>query len=250
MSALQAFVLFFVAIPALAAAESSEDAWARILHARVRERGEVAYRSLARDDAALLQEALRNFAATVPKTLEHDAAVAFWINAYHAMVIAAVLHGESPETVSSRARMYHWFGQKIAGARRTLDELRAILNDYASADPRIHLAISNGARGSPALAAEPYTAERLDTQLAAAARRFVNDPDRYRADSANGRIELSRLFAWYRTDFEHEAGSLVEFLRPLATRDDLLEVLEVPELKVRYRPFDWRLNAAPGEQPK
>jgi len=250
MSALRAFVLFVLTVPALAAAESFEDAWAKILRARVRDDGEVAYRSLQRDDGALLQEVLRGFAGTIPKPLEHDAAVAFWINAYHAMVVAAVLHGESPETVSSRARMYHWFGQKVAGVRRTLDELRAILNDYASADPRIHLAISNGARGSPALASEPYTADHLDAQLAAAARRFVNDPERYRADPADGRIELSRLFAWYRTDFEHEAGSLVEFLRPLATRDDLLEVLGVPDLRVRYHPFDWRLNAAPGERPK
>ena len=48
----------------------------------------------------------------------------FWINAYHALVIAAVVHGERPETVAERARMFHWFGQRIAGVRRTLDDVR------------------------------------------------------------------------------------------------------------------------------
>jgi Protein of unknown function, DUF547 len=251
MSAFRAFLVLTALMRGIAAAaDAVDDPWAEILAARVERNGEVAYRSLKQNDGVRFEDVLHRLAAARPEKLERDGAVAFWLNAYHAMVVAAVLRGESPETVASRARMYHWFGEKVGGARRTLDDVRAILDAYASADPRIHLAVSNGTRGGPALAAEPYTAGRLDSQLAAAARRFVNDPERYRADSASGRIELSRIFAWYRSDFDHEAGSVEEFLRPLATRDDLLEVLGVPELKVRYRPFDWRLNAQPGERPK
>ena len=233
-----------------ASAEPTTDPWAEILRARVNEKGEVAYRSIERIDRARLDEALRRLASVEPEKLDHDRAVAFWLNAYHTMIVAAVLRGESPETVASRARMYHWFGQRVGGARRTLDDVRAILGRYASADPRIHLAISNGTRGGPALATEAYVEDRLDSQLAAAARRFVNDPERYAANPAKRRLEVSRLFAWYQDDFDHEAGSLAEFLRPLATRDDLLEVLSVPELEVRYRTFDWRLNVQPDERPK
>jgi hypothetical protein len=231
------------------AAEPGDDPWATILAKRVSESGEVAYRSLAREDRALLARVLAGLASVDAKQLDHDRAVAFWINAYHALVIAAVVHGERPETVAERARMFHWFGERIAGARRTPDEVQVILNRYASADPRIHLAISNGTRGGPPLAAEPYAGERLDAQLVRAAQRFVNDPVHNLADPTTGLVELSRLFAWYRSDFEREAGSLAEFLRPLATRPDLRDALGAANLTVHYRPFDWRLNAVAAERP-
>lgn len=238
-------------VAALAAAEGpGDDPWATILATRVSESGEVAYRSLAREDSGRLSRVLSGLADADTTRLDHDRAVAFWINAYHALVIAAVVHGERPEMVAERARMFHWFGQRIAGVRRTLDDVRVILNRYASADPRIHLAIANGTRGGPPLAAEPYTAERLDAQLERAARRFVNDPGHNLADPTTGRVELSRLFAWYRGDFEREAGSLAGFLRPLTTRPDLHDALDVADPKIRYRPFDWQINAATGEQPK
>jgi uncharacterized protein DUF547 len=238
-------------VATLAGAEGpGDDPWATILATRVRESGEVAYRSLAREDSVLLSRVLGGLADADTARLDHDGAVAFWINAYHALVIAAVVHGERPETVAERARMFHWFGQRIAGVRRTLDDVRVILNRYASADPRIHLAIANGTRGGPPLAAEPYTAERLDAQLEGAARRFVNDPEHNLADPTTGRIEISRLFVWYRSDFERKAGSLAEFLRPLTTRPDLRDALGVADPKIHDRPFDWRINAAAGERPK
>ena len=233
-----------------AATKAEEDPWAKILAARVNESGEVAYRSLAREDGKLLRQYLQRIGMVDVARLDHDAAVAFWINAYHAIVVAAVVHGEAPETVTGRARMYHWFGQNVAGARRTLDQIREVLDGYASADPRVHFAISNGTRGGPRLIATPYTADRLDAQLSAAARRFVNDADKNHGEPANRRVDLSRLFTWYRADFEAEAGTLVRFLRPLAERAELASALISDDVEIRYLPFDWRLNAAPGERLK
>jgi hypothetical protein len=246
MRALGAVVLLVTTLGAVA--EGEEDPWARILAARVNESGEVSYRSLARQDSHLLRRALEQMAAIDVARLDHDGAVAFWINAYHVTLLAAVVHGESPETLAGRARLYHWFGQNVGGRRRTLDEIREVLDRYASDDPRIHFAISNGTRGGPQLIATPYAADHLDAQLSAAARRFVNDVDHNYVDSIHQRLKLSRLFSWYRADFEAAAGTLVKFLQPLAERRDLATALSTEGLDVRYLPFDWRLNAAPGER--
>jgi hypothetical protein len=237
-----------LAVGTAIAAERDEDPWAKILAARVNESGEVAYRTLAQEDGRLLHRVLDRMSTVDVGVLDRDGAVAFWINAYHATVIAAVLHGETPETFAGRARMYHWFREKVGGTRHTLDEIREVLNGYAAADPRIHLAISNGTRGGPRFLATPYTPDHLDAQLALAARRFVNDIDHNYVNSIHQHLDLSRLFSWYLADFEAAGGTLVKYLRPLAERRDLLAALELEHVEVRFLPFDWRLNAAPGER--
>lgn len=234
---------------AATAAQPEKDAFARILAARVDDAGEVAYRSLARHDRVELTRFLDALAAADPRRFDPDQAIAFWLNAFHATVIAAVLHGERPETVESRAKMYHWFGVPIAGERRTLDGIRAILNRYASTDPRIHLAICDGTRGAPRMPREPYDPDRLDAQLAAAVRRFVDDPQKNHV-APSGHIEASRIFDWYRSDFEHAAGTLADFLRSWATSPDLLRALGGPAPVIDFAEYDWGLDAARNERPK
>jgi hypothetical protein len=232
-----------------APAELDKDPWREVLAAHVNQAGEVAYRSLARRSAERVEEALRRFAPIDPATLDHDGAVAFWINAYNALVLSAVTHGESPEALAARARMFHWFGATIGGSRRTLDDISLILEPAMKVDPRIHFALANGTRGGPALAAEPYVADQLDAQLAAAARRFVADLGKNHFDVFGGGVELSRLFEWYRADFEKEAGSLTEYVRRLVGTPGLKWFLSVNRPDVGFQPFDWTLNAAAGERP-
>ena len=246
---MRALVVALVCAAAMAhAAPPGEEPLAKMLAARVTETGEVAYRTLARDDGRLLRDALDGFARVDANALDTDGTIAFWINAYHLIVLDAVAHGATPETLPGRARMYHWYGHTIAGKRRTLDEILGTLHRYAVSDPRIHLALCNGARGSAPMPAEPYTAERLDAQLAAAARRFVNDVFRTRAGP--DRVDLSRIFAWYTEDFQRDAGSIGGFLQRFAERADLRAALSAHVLEIHYLPFDWHLNAVPGEQPE
>ncbi len=244
MRAILAAVLLGVTVAS--AAEPVTDSWAKILAVGVDPAGQVAYRALEKTERTRVEQVLDELGRQDVPRSDRDRAVAFWLNAYHALVIAAVLHGEHPETLQGRARMYHWFGHTIGGRRRTLDDVRAVLNGYASVDPRIHLAISDGTRGGPRLAAEPYDANRLDAQLAAAVRRFVNDPRNLRMPLPR-RLEASRALFWYRSDFEREAGSLVDFLRPLIDDPELRRGLETPPTEIVFLPYDWTLAAAAEE---
>lgn len=235
-----------IAVGLAGASEPAADPWAKFLTTAVNAAGEVAYRSLERAQRTRIDQYLDDLGRQDVSRFGHDPTVAFWLNAYHALVISAVLHGEDPDTLRGRARMYHWFGHVIAGRRRTLDDVRAILDTYASTDPRIHLAICDGTRGGARLMAEPYEADRLDAQLAAAARRFVNNGEKLRV-AAPGRLELSRVFSWYRSDFEREAGSLVDFLRPLIVDGELRRALDTPPTEIVFLRYDWQIAAARGE---
>ncbi|MBI2964014.1 MAG: DUF547 domain-containing protein [Deltaproteobacteria bacterium] len=244
MTALLAALL--IGLSVATAAEPAADPWARVLSIAAGPTGEVAYGTLEAGERERLERYLGNLARQDVSRFERDRAVAFWLNAYHALALSALLHGEDPRTLEGRARMYHWFTRPIGGRRRTLDEIRAKLNGYASADPRIHLAIWDGTRSGARLAAEPYQSGRLDAQLAAAARRFVNDPEKLRAP-APGRLEASSVLSWYRSDFEREAGSLVEFLRPLVADPELRRRLATPPTEIVFLPYDWSMAATAGE---
>ncbi len=234
--------LWLLALPAWAA-DSPTEGFARVLAARVGPTGEVAFRTLRRDDGKTLTRYVESLAAVDPATLDPDGQVAFWLNAYHALMLSAVAHGEDPSDVRGRARMFHWFGATIGGKRRTLDETRAILDRYATVDARIHLAVSDGTRSGPSLPAAPYVPERLDSALAAAARRFANDPRNVRLGHGQ-LVEVSRVFDWYRADFERTSGSVAAFLRNLVTDPALVGALSLPSPAIVYVPYDWDLAAA------
>lgn len=242
-------LLALLALPVFAR-EPEDTLWAEILRARVNASGEVAYRTLAAFDEERVERYLRSVAVAEPDRMDRDRRIAFWINAYNAMIVFAVIHGESPETLRSRARLYHWFRVEIAGQGRTPDDVHEILLRYATLDPRIHFALCDGSRSGPRLALQPYRGAELDAALASAAREFVNDRRRNRFDSARRRADLSRLFEWYGSDFTRAAGSLREYLRRLLLEPESRAVMVAREITVGFLDFDWSLNAAPGERPE
>ena len=220
---------------------AAEDPWRSLLASRVNDLGEVAYDQIGREDRARLDRVLAEVAAQNVAGMDRDHAVAFWLNGYHAMVMAAVVAGERPNTMPGRARMYHWYHRQIGGYRLTLDDVRFILNGFASKDPRIHLAIYDGTRSGPRLARAPYRADELDRQLAEAARRFVNDSRNFQVKPEVGRVALSRVFEWHRVDYEREAGTLARFLQRYAQDVELIRALESPVVGFESLPYDWRL---------
>jgi len=221
--------------------------WGEILQARVNPRGEVAYRTLRAVDAERMDRFIESLAQVDLDRFDGPETVAFWINAYNAGVVAGVLHGERPETVRGRARLYALHGIEVGGKRRTLDEIQGELARYAATDPRIHLALCSGARGAPAIAREPYVAESLEEQLARAAREFVRDPERNRVAGTNR--ALSPVFAWYRADFSRTTGWLGAWLATYLDEPERDEWTSAETGTPAFIDFDWRLNAAPDEDP-
>ncbi|WLD57234.1 DUF547 domain-containing protein [Salinispirillum sp. LH 10-3-1] len=191
-----------------------------------------------------------------------DEQLAFLINVYNAWTVELILTRypdlDSIRELGSFLRS-PWKQRFIPlfGAERTLDEvehdmIRGESRDYAGYDePRIHFAVNCASIGCPALLTEAFTGADLEDQLDRATRWFLNDKTRNRW--ADGSLEVSSIFRWYRSDFEAGWGgaeSLGAFLAlyadELGVPTDQRAALTNDNIRIRFLDYDWALNDVKG----
>jgi len=230
-----------------------------ILRHYVDEKGYVDYNSIQLNGMTALESYFERLAAadlsgwTVPER------AAFWINAYNARVIYLLAQTPKLKKVAEGSDIFdHPF--KVAGQMLTLHDikdriLRAKRNEkngrgpilglsLEKIDPRIHFALVNGTLGSPSLRNTAYTAENLGLFLEFAAAAFVNSSKGVSA--YDGHLELSRIFQWYRADFESVGGVrayVMKHLDPEKRGDapEIMKLLEGESRQTSYR-YDWTVN--------
>jgi hypothetical protein len=90
---------------------------------------------------------------------------------------------------------------RLFGQDASLDQIEhgMLRKPGAYDEPRVHFAVNCASVGCPMLREEAYVAERLEAQLEEQARRFLSDRTRNRY--ANGRLEVSKIFDWFKEDF-------------------------------------------------
>ena len=95
---------------------------------------------------------------------------------------------------------------------------------------------------------EAYSGDRMEAQLEDAARRFLSDRSRNRFDAASGVLEVSRIFDWYRADFEKGAAAksvssyLARYADVLADGTAARARVGEGRAHVRFLDYDWKLN--------
>lgn len=165
--------------------------------------------------------------------------LAYWFNVYNASMIAAVVErlraGWSPSQDD-----YAVFKAKTVMAKGeviTLDAVEHEILRKGFKEPRLHVALVCGARSCPPLLARAYRADDLDAVLDANMRRFIEDPARNNIDHDGKKLQLSRIFDWFKDDFGGEVG-----VRKLVGR---VVGKDVGRYQLSYLEYDWRLNLAP-----
>jgi hypothetical protein len=184
--------------------------------------------------------------------------LAFLINAYNAFTVDLIL-ARYPDLKSIKDLgsflQSPWKKKffQLLGQERSLDEVEhgMIRAPGAFDDPRIHVAVVCASIGCPMLRNEAYTAERLDAQLDDALRRFLSDRSRNRFDAASGTLSVSRIFDWYRKDFEqgHKGydglpGVFARHADALATTVQAQADIRAGRYKLSFLDYDWALNDA------
>lgn len=222
----------------------------------------VHYAALAREPEGLdaYLAALAGTDSAALAAAPRAARLAFWINAYNACTVKLViehypirpaafpralvraLQGVPANSIRQIPETFTRAFCDVAGAPRSLDGIEHEIIRPMD-EPRIHFAVNCAARSCPVLAPEAYEAARLDAQLDAAVRRFVENPEHYQLERrANGAVlRLNKVLDWYQQDFGDEAG-VVAFLLPYLPPEDAAYIRDHGPVRVEYAAYDWTLN--------
>ena len=267
---LAVFALSLVAAVPRAQNGSPEAGWRtnldEILDLYVRD-GYVYYRAL-RSDRRRLDAYISALAAESVDSAPRDEQLAFWLNAYNAIILRTVID-HYPIATHSNAYPAHSVRQipgafeglphQVARRSLTLDQIeQTILPGFN--DPRAFLALGRGAVGSGRLRREAFTPGNLERQLAEVAGECINHAQCVNVDRTANRLLVSSIFSWRSADFSvayaDRAGGAFSSRSPieravLAFIDPGLTSIEKDflvrnEFKVEFEKFDWSLNDLTG----
>jgi len=261
LTSLASLALAVVAWPATSHAAPQERdrfphvEWTAVLESFVDEKGRVDYEALARDRAGLdawLARLARQGPKSTPSLFPtRNDRLAYYVNAYNALVFQGVLaRGPEKESV--------WKGGLFSGysffvsTKFRLDgetwSLKALEDDVIRrdfADPRIHAALNCASIGCPRLPREAFVPEKLDAQLDAAMREFVEEERNVAIDAGRKSVTLSKIFDWFDKDFlsfEKAHGNpdpkIVDYVNRYRVGKPKLD----RSFRVRYFDYDKRIN--------
>lgn len=211
---------------------------------------------LARGGGGL--DALRGALAAVdPLAIEGDRArIAFWLNAYNALVTAELARRPRSGTLMRHRRMFGEEIARIGGQGYSLDEIEhgvlrlnarppyRLRRPFAGSDPRrgaspsrldprIHFALNCGARSCPPI--HPYGAGELDAELERTTASYLRAETEL--DRERGRVALPYLMRLYRADF----GDPLDFALPRLEPADA-DWARSRRPRVSFAGFDWTLE--------
>jgi len=236
----------------------SHEAWDGILREHVGDEGWVDYEGLRRESLGELDAYLRMIGAVDFKKLDRDEQIALWRNAYNALCIRILIDQGLPDTVPRRSflgigtNIFKIEKYRIAGRKRSLDDIEHGILRKRYDEPRIHAALVCGASSCPRLRPEAYTAAKLDRQLDEECRRWIREGRdlkgrrKNRLDREKKTFYASMIFSWFRKDFGGTEEGVLEFVRRFADEEDAAFLRRhAGEVRVSYLDYDWSLNAAP-----
>ena len=237
-----------------------------ILDTYVRD-GYVYYRAL-KLERRRLDEYVRQLGAGDVDKRTRDEQMAFWLNAYDALVLQTVIDGypaprrsnEYPQrSIRQTPGSFEKLTHRVAGRTLTLDQIeQTILPKFN--DPRLYFALGRGAVGGGRLRSESFAAGTIEKQLAEVASECVTRAECIQVDAATNKLMASAIFSWHEKEFVAAYGdkapplyasrspierAILAFVAPklLQTERDFLEK---NMFQLAYKPFDWSLNDLTG----
>ena len=243
-----------------AAFDHAHPAWDALLkrHVVVLDDGKASrlqYSGMAQERAALQQylASLSGVSEAEFKAWSQSEQMAFLINAYNAFAVEKVL------TRYPNLKSIWDFGRffsnpfrdpffSLLGGKISLDTVEHEILRKKYPDPRIHYAVNCASVGCPMLREEAYVAIRLEEQLEQQAQRFLSDRTRNRV--RGGRLEVSKIFDWFKEDFEPLEAYFARHATLLAEDPKQQQLVLGQKAGVRFLDYDWSLNDSRSSSPR
>lgn len=216
--------------------------------------GLVHYQSVQKSPE-LLNQVLAEFGRVEKSDYENwkpDEQIAFWINAYNAAVIKAIVdHYPLEKGLSWKALAYpsnsiqqipNVWNQpalEVFGEQVSLNHIEHEILRKKFKEPGIHFALVCASLGCPFLRSEPYVTDKLNVQLNEQISAFLTDPKKFRYNPDADTLYLSPIFKWFKKDFER-AGGIRSFLRVHLPGGIGRSISE--KTKIEWLDYDWSLN--------
>ena len=182
--------------------------------------------------------------------------MAFLINAYNAFTVEKILT-RYPDLKSIRD-FGNVFGNPwkdkfftLLGREFTLDGIEhdTLRKPGAYDEPRVHYAVNCASIGCPMLREEAFTPEKLERQLEEQAVRFLSDRTRNRA--ADGKLEVSMIFNWFKVDWESGYAGIksreqyfARYAKLLSDNAEQQTLVAEGKAAIGHLDYDWTLNDA------
>lgn len=157
-----------------------------------------------------------------PSLLTSEDRIAYWINMYNAWTIRLITSNGERESIRNINRTFGFLELKgpwtepivrAAGRTLSLDQVQYEMIRRESSDPRIHFALSCGARSCAPLRSEAYTGARLDEQLHDQGRVFLTTDSTWNwFDVKTRTFHRNLVFRHFRPDFAETRNELGSFL--------------------------------------
>jgi len=219
----------------------------QVLKTYVNDKGLVDYNGIAGD--AAFKAYMKSLETADPDGMSRDGQLAFWIDAYNAVTIDKVIKWKPEKSVRETLIPGIWTSTKfftsrehiVAGKRMSPDDIENDVLRKQFKDPRIHFAIVCASSSCPPLPRFAYTAENVQAKLEEETRKYINSGRGTRIDAADNTLYLSKLFDWFKGDFEYIAGSVLNFIKPYLNEKTLAFLQRDPQ--IAYLDYDWALNA-------
>ncbi len=215
--------------------------WDSLLKKYVDEQGLVDYAGWKKnsEDRKKLDSYLASFSTIDGKQAKGNDLGASTANAYNAFAISFIMENYPLKSIRDKGGAFTEKRNLIGGQNVSLDQI-----EKATGIPELgwkaHGIFVCCAKSCPPLQRFAYTPEKLDEQIDAAFTAFAQRDDLNYISPVEKKVTVSKLFDWYKGDFE-AGGGAYKVLSQYAKNEDKAFLLSQTK-NPRYLKYNWKLN--------
>jgi len=245
--------------------DHSHGAWSAFLkkNAVVSQSGSVSkikYKSLKMAEVKVYTETLLKVPQSEVNSWNKNQQLAFYFNLYNSLTIQLIKKNYPISSIKKivpfwkRATKFSTWKIKffkLFGKEGYLDKIEheLVRGSGKYKEPRVHFAFNCASIGCPALLGEAFQASKLEGQLQKSMVSFLKDRSRNRMK--NGKLEVSKIFYWYKEDFSKGWGgysSLADFFsknaESLTSNPQEIALIKSKKAPIIHLDYNWNLNDA------